>query len=276
MGAGRRFCHRSQLNVPAPIVAYNIYMNSVDRMDQKRSTNPTRRKEKRLPMTIFTAMVDVAINNAFAIYNVLFRKKHVTKEMQLKDFKRKIALALIYPQLRQREKEQAEREARRIARESRQNQASERARHLASAIGAMHDGCCLIETAKAGSNCYLCHKLGLIEGEEVSQKIRTGCPKCQKCFHPNCFTAYHYQGAVGAAGNAELAGRLARLSERVDFWGNPIASTTKPVTGFPSLAELQIPKTPRVAGHSRRSPTEMAAARERGDDEPRSQRQRHA
>jgi hypothetical protein len=63
--------HRTQLKVPAPIVAYNKYMNAVDRMDQMRSTNPTCRKEKRVPMTLFTGMIDVAINNAFALYNVL-------------------------------------------------------------------------------------------------------------------------------------------------------------------------------------------------------------
>jgi len=40
--------------VPAPIVAYNLFMNGVDRMDQLRSTNMTRCREKRLYMTIFT------------------------------------------------------------------------------------------------------------------------------------------------------------------------------------------------------------------------------
>lgn len=68
---GCELTHRSQLMVPAPIVAYNKYMNAVDRMDQKRSTNPTQRKEMRISMTLFTAMIDVAINNAHAIYNVM-------------------------------------------------------------------------------------------------------------------------------------------------------------------------------------------------------------
>jgi hypothetical protein len=38
---GDKILHRSVFLVPAPIVAYNKYMNGVDRMDQLRSTNPT-------------------------------------------------------------------------------------------------------------------------------------------------------------------------------------------------------------------------------------------
>ena len=34
------------MKVPAPIVAYNQYMNAVDRLDQLRSTNATKRCEK--------------------------------------------------------------------------------------------------------------------------------------------------------------------------------------------------------------------------------------
>ena len=40
---GKETMHRTNLSVPAIIVAYNNYMNSVDRMDHIRSSNPTRR-----------------------------------------------------------------------------------------------------------------------------------------------------------------------------------------------------------------------------------------
>ena len=65
---GTEILHRSTFQVPAPIVAYNQYMNSVDRMDQRRAVNPTRRREKRLHMSIFTYLLDLAVHNAYAIY----------------------------------------------------------------------------------------------------------------------------------------------------------------------------------------------------------------
>lgn len=37
--------------VPTIVAAYNLTMNGVDRVDQLRSTNPTRRKEQRLPVS---------------------------------------------------------------------------------------------------------------------------------------------------------------------------------------------------------------------------------
>jgi hypothetical protein len=39
--------------VPAIIVANNIFMNSVDRMDQRRATNPTHQKEQQMHMSLF-------------------------------------------------------------------------------------------------------------------------------------------------------------------------------------------------------------------------------
>ena len=57
--------------VPASIVAYNMFMNSVDRMEQRRATNPTRRKEQRLHMSMFTFVLDLAVLQAFALYQVI-------------------------------------------------------------------------------------------------------------------------------------------------------------------------------------------------------------
>jgi hypothetical protein len=59
----RRWCGteastRTTFNVPAPIKAYNLFMNRVDRVDQLRSTNPTRRKEVRVNMSLFTSILD--------------------------------------------------------------------------------------------------------------------------------------------------------------------------------------------------------------------------
>ncbi|GMF49486.1 unnamed protein product [Phytophthora fragariaefolia] len=43
---GEQMMHRKTFEVPAMIFAYNLFMNGVDRVDQLRSTNPIRRKEK--------------------------------------------------------------------------------------------------------------------------------------------------------------------------------------------------------------------------------------
>ena len=42
---GKEIFHRTTFSVPSHIVAYNLFMNSVDRMDQKRSALPCKRKE---------------------------------------------------------------------------------------------------------------------------------------------------------------------------------------------------------------------------------------
>jgi hypothetical protein len=64
---GTEVLNRTMLQVPAIICAYNHFMNSVDQMDQLRSTVPTRQREKRLSMTLFTLVLDMAINNAKSI-----------------------------------------------------------------------------------------------------------------------------------------------------------------------------------------------------------------
>ena len=92
---GKESMHRTELEVPAPFVAYNIFMNGVDRTEQRRATNPTRRKEQRACMSIFTAFLDMSCMNAYSLYNVL--EEDNAKKMPFREFKRSIILALITP-----------------------------------------------------------------------------------------------------------------------------------------------------------------------------------
>lgn len=83
--------HRTELNVPAIIVAYNLFINSVDRFDQMRSTNVGARREKRVPMSIFTFLLDASIHNALALLKELYPRKAV----YIKEFKRTVAQQLV-------------------------------------------------------------------------------------------------------------------------------------------------------------------------------------
>ena len=70
---------RSKFQVPATIVAYNTFMNAVDRMDQLRSTNITQSREKRLHMTMWAMVLDLAVHNAYCVYMASIttsRRKH--------------------------------------------------------------------------------------------------------------------------------------------------------------------------------------------------------
>ncbi|ETL77356.1 hypothetical protein L917_21703, partial [Phytophthora nicotianae] len=84
-----RMMHRRVFMAPTIIAAYNFCMNAVDRVDQLRSTNPIRRREKRLGMTMFTWLMDIAIINAHTLVKTI--RPTTGKEISLREFKRKIA-----------------------------------------------------------------------------------------------------------------------------------------------------------------------------------------
>ena len=86
--------------VPAPICAYNKFMNSVDCMDQLRPTNPTRRCEQRLEMSLFTFILDASCLNAYAVYKVLYPLQ--SHKVGFREFKRRICEGMCTPQLKKR------------------------------------------------------------------------------------------------------------------------------------------------------------------------------
>ena len=72
---GDKNLHWKVYQVPAPIIVYNLYMNAVDIMDQSRSTNALKWKEKRLSVTILSLIDDLAIHNAYAVYSQLVKER---------------------------------------------------------------------------------------------------------------------------------------------------------------------------------------------------------
>jgi hypothetical protein len=52
-----------------------MFMNGVDHMDQYRSTLPTQHKELRLHMTIFKFLLDLAVSQAYTVYQKCFEEE---------------------------------------------------------------------------------------------------------------------------------------------------------------------------------------------------------
>uniref|UniRef100_H3GEE4 PiggyBac transposable element-derived protein domain-containing protein n=1 Tax=Phytophthora ramorum TaxID=164328 RepID=H3GEE4_PHYRM len=84
-----RVMHRQTFRVPSMVVAYNLFMNGVDRVGQLRSTNPIRRKEKRLSMSILTWALDLALINAFTLLKKVAGED--ATRVTLRDFKQRVA-----------------------------------------------------------------------------------------------------------------------------------------------------------------------------------------
>lgn len=84
--------HRTKLHVSALIVAYNAFMNLVDRFDQLRSSNQTMRREQRISMALFTFALDKAVQNAYAV-----SRRAVQCTLSLTELKRKVSNSLSGP-----------------------------------------------------------------------------------------------------------------------------------------------------------------------------------
>jgi hypothetical protein len=87
--------YRKVFMAPAVVVAYNLFMNSVDRMDQRRSAMACQRREKRCSMSIFTMILDLACSNAYALACTL--STTYKSEVKFGEFKRRIADQLSLP-----------------------------------------------------------------------------------------------------------------------------------------------------------------------------------
>ncbi|GMF54288.1 unnamed protein product [Phytophthora fragariaefolia] len=163
---------------PTIIAVYNRFMNGVDRVDQLRSTNPNRRREKRLDMTLFIWLLDMATINAYALL-----KKTTTTSVTLHEFKIRIVESLT-------KNESAARLQKCRQEKKRQRESSE---DIVGADTSLH---IVTPNSTEHSNgkpkCYLCSLRGL------SKKSAYGCTKCERGFHVECFSAFHYQDVFRA------------------------------------------------------------------------------
>ena len=73
---------RSTISVPEIVASYQMFMNGVDRMDQRRSTNPTQRREKRIYMSVWTYYLHLIVNRAFCLYDRLIHTNKIKESQQ--------------------------------------------------------------------------------------------------------------------------------------------------------------------------------------------------
>ena len=90
--------NRSVFLSPAPIVLYNMYMNEVDLMDQRIESNMISRRERRISTLLYTHVLDLSMNNAYAIYLWCIdndpTENEVIKKLSCQDFRISVAEAL--------------------------------------------------------------------------------------------------------------------------------------------------------------------------------------
>jgi hypothetical protein len=173
---GSEVMHRSMFEVPAIVGAYNSFMNVVYRMDQIRSSCPTRHREKRVSMTFFTLVLDLAIINAQAIY----KKLQFGTDYTLTYFKQGICEQLVTPLVRMKQNETVTPEI------------PYQRPNIDEVIGSLDSSHYLMNLKQnaagrpADAHCYLC----LLFQKKL--KTRFGCVQCKKAFHPQCATAFHF------------------------------------------------------------------------------------
>ncbi|KAJ8577400.1 hypothetical protein ON010_g1814 [Phytophthora cinnamomi] len=163
--------------VPTVIAAYDIAMNGVDRVDQLRSTNPTRRKEMRVSMRLLTWVLDLSVINAFALMKHIETKEKPPKT--LREFKRRVCESLT-SSLRSITK--------------RKEALSKRfhAEPFPSVSGVGNAVHVLTPNSRENSSAELVCRLYSLQGIKNS-KSSLGCVNCKAGYHVACFVVAHHK-----------------------------------------------------------------------------------
>jgi hypothetical protein len=144
-------------------------MNAVDRFDQLRSTNPIRRREKRLSVSIFTWILDVSIHNAYVLYTLLYRNSNGIKS--IRNAKEELISRLVSAQ-----------QARLHMLKRRENH-RESINEVVGGINSNH----IFTKSNGKLRCRLCRLRGGVN------RVRYACTRCEEGFHLECFIVYHYK-----------------------------------------------------------------------------------
>jgi hypothetical protein len=176
--------NRTVFMAPALIVAYNLFMNAVDRMDQRRQPLASQRREKRVSMSIFTMILDIACSNGYAIACTL--STDYKRSVSFREFKQRVADQLTLPWIDTRQKG-SEQKLKRSMSEPTTDAESLRF-HILSDNEKRKDG----KYRKDGS-CSLCDVMGLDATGSNKKSSKMGCFQCGQCFHLQCFNMVMHQ-----------------------------------------------------------------------------------
>jgi len=195
--------HRTNIKVPSVVAIYNNYMGAVDRMDQVRAMNPTKRAEKRVSVSIYTWFLDLCINNAYAMRSELRNRNENIPGISFREFKWNIVKNLV----------------------------GGGEGNMEEAVAEQQNDHVVLDSNGHKLRCLLCSARGM------EKRVLQGCLKCQRGFHSNCFTMFHRPDLFGNDSEVQEAVQKAKhlLSARKNI--------NRPSISFsPTIGSIKLPK----------------------------------
>ena len=195
--------------VPVLIVVYNMFMNAVDRFDQKRAACAILWKEMRVSQSIFTWILDAACINANALRRII----DPGDVIDLPEFKRRVALDFVMAYMRKTGGNTWNTKPRENNLTALIIKEDSLAPTTSPLIRCQHD---LVDNVKCAGKrqifqgrCVLCTQMG------ARKESKYGCTGCRQYFHVACFNALHKNGKLKTF--AQLSPALAANAKVVKF-----------------------------------------------------------
>ena len=198
--------HRTQMQVPGIVAAYNRFMNGVDRMDQLRASSSAKRREKRVYMSLLSWILDLSVNSGLAIYKEMRCENQLLTNLTVAEFKRLIMQGLV-------------------------------AAHIAQFSIAPEPSCTvrphgksshlLLKSKGTRLRCFVCSALGF------DAKVTQFCLACNRGFHINCFSIYHNREFFRQ--NASIEAKM-QLVDRYEC----VRARDRPSTKLPNINSIDV------------------------------------
>lgn len=85
--------HATIVIVPAVVMVCNLFTNGLDRFDQLRASHMTARRERRMPLSVFTFLLYATVQSRYALYRSI--KEPQIDTMTFKEFKRRVEEGMV-------------------------------------------------------------------------------------------------------------------------------------------------------------------------------------
>ena len=137
------------------------------------------RREKRVPMSMFTYYLDASIQNAYTLLQSIVVPGEVTYSVS--EYKRRVAVQLVQPLIDQK-----------LRRYSLRNVASSSLVEVNSGVhvelAGMESHMIFENRGRKSTPCYVCK---FVDANLKAKWTTFGCTDCKTGFHVNCFTFFH-------------------------------------------------------------------------------------